>query len=100
MTLPDVVAVRPLGGYRLWLRFDDGAEGELDFATAFDFRGIFGELRDLARFAEIRVDPELGTIAWPNGADIDPIVLYNKMTGASLEVWEAGVAEDADRSAA
>lgn len=100
MTLHDVVAVRPLGGYRLWLRFDDGVEGEVDFATAFDFRGIFAELRDPARFADVRVDPELGTIAWPNGADVDPVVLYHWATGVPLPAWAAGAQSDAGRSAA
>ena len=30
----------------------------------------------------IRVDPDLGTVAWPNGADLDPVVPYDQVTGA------------------
>jgi len=39
-----------------------------------------------ARFAEVRVDPDLGTICWPNGADLAPDMLYAKITGRSLPV--------------
>ncbi len=42
---------------------------------------MFDELRnDPVRFRELQVDPELGTIIWPNGADIDPDVLYGSET--------------------
>ena len=66
-----VVAVRPLGGARLWVRFEDGAEGEVDLAAELD-GPVFGPLRDPAAFAAVRVDPELRTVAWPNGADLAP----------------------------
>ena len=84
MSLMDVVEVRPLRGYRLWLRFADGRAGEVDLATRIRFRGVFAELRERERFLEVRVDPDLGTIAWPNGADMDPDVLYAAVTGAPL----------------
>jgi hypothetical protein len=38
-------------------------------------------LKDSSYFAQVRVDPELGTIVWSNGADIDPDVLYGLLTG-------------------
>jgi hypothetical protein len=37
---------------------------------------MFEPLRDFARFAEVTVDPELGTVVWPNGADLSPEFLY------------------------
>jgi len=36
---------------------------------------LFGPLRDLRLFKQGRVDRDLGTLVWPNGADIDPNVL-------------------------
>lgn len=82
--LPDVIAVRPLTGHRLRLRFDDGFEGDVDIARLVELSGVFEPLRDLAYFARVAVVPDLGTIAWPNGADIDPLVLYHAAKGEPL----------------
>ncbi|MDQ3986894.1 MAG: DUF2442 domain-containing protein [Actinomycetota bacterium] len=69
-------SVTPLPGLRVRLAFDDGTSRELDLSGLM--RGpIFDPLkRDENLFREVRVDPELGTIVWPNGADLDPDVLY------------------------
>lgn len=83
--MPDVVEVRPKGEYRLWLRFDDGMSGAVDLKPKLTFKGLFAPLRDQAYFAQVRVDPELGTICWPNGADWDPLVLYSLVTGRPVE---------------
>ena len=80
----DVVAVRSLGGHRLFLRFDDGTEGETDLSAVLRFDGVFSPLADPAVFATVKVDPDIGTIVWPNGADVCPDVLYSLVTGAAL----------------
>lgn len=74
-----VVKVEPLGGHRLRLRFDDGVEGVLDFAEFLEFDGVFAPHRDPAFFAKVFI--EGSTIAWTNGADLDPVVLYGRVTG-------------------
>ena len=74
-----VVLVVPLGGHRLRLRFDDGVEGALDFSEFLLFDGVFAPHRDPAFFARVSIDGS--TIAWPNGADLDPVVLYARVTG-------------------
>ena len=84
--LKDIVAVETLPGHRLRLRFEDGVEGEVAMPVAFD--GIFASLRDPVAFAQARVNPELGTVAWPNGADLDPDVLYGLVTGQPARVRE------------
>ena len=83
--LKDIVEVKPLGGYRLYLRFEDGVAGELDFAGRLRFDGVFAPLRDPAVFAQVRIHPELGTVVWPGGADLDPDVLHAELsaTGAA-----------------
>lgn len=79
--LQDVVAANSEGNYRVRLRFEDGVEGVVDLGPHLSFRGVFEPLRDPAYFAQLRVDPELGTVVWPNGADLDPNVLYARVTG-------------------
>lgn len=86
----DIVAVRVLGGYRVHLRFEDGVEGELDLGQRIRFRGVFAALADEREFAKVRVDPELGTIVWPTGADLDPDVLYAAVTGKPIRTPKAG----------
>ena len=75
--LRDVLEARPVGGYRVYIRFDDGVSGEVDLAAVIDFEGVFAPLRALDKFAELHVAPDLGTICWPNGADIAPETLYD-----------------------
>ena len=67
----NVCDVEVRGGYRLWLRFSDGAAGEIDLVQQLT-GPIFQPLRDPSIFAAVRVDPEIRTIAWPNGADFAP----------------------------
>jgi len=78
--LGDVVAVKASGGSRLWLRFDDGVEGEVDVSRLIAFDGVFEPLRDPRVFSAVSVSQDLGTIVWPNGADLDPMVLYEHVS--------------------
>lgn len=82
--LKDIVAATAVADYRLNLRFEDGVEGTVDLKPHLSFRGIFEPLRDPSYFALVRVDPELGTVVWPNGADLDPDVLYSRVTGVPI----------------
>ena len=59
------------GGHRLRLAFSDGAEGEVELRAFLD-GPVFVPLRDPAVFAMVTLDPELHTVAWPNGADFAP----------------------------
>ena len=88
--LSDIVKVEPRGGCRLWLQFQDGVEGEVDLGPELTFQGVFAPLRDPTYFARVRVNPELGTICWPNDADWDPLVLYSLVTGRPIETFLAG----------
>ena len=74
--LLDLVEARPLEDHRVYLRFEDGLEGELDLGKRLSFRGVFAPLRDPKCFRELHVNPALGTICWPNGADLAPERLY------------------------
>jgi hypothetical protein len=78
MEILDVIDARHVREYVVWLRFEDGTEGEVDLRLSL--RGpVFEPLRDIEYFKQVRVDPELGTIVWPNGADIAPETLYERL---------------------
>ena len=66
-----------MGVYRLRLSFADGTVGDVDF-TEREWRGVFELLRDPAHFARLKVNPEAGTISWPDGLDMPPEPLYDK----------------------
>jgi len=85
--LKDIVAVKPLAGYQLWLRFEDGMEGVVDISQIIAFSGIFSPLQDIAYFAQVQIHPELGTIVWENGADLDPDVLYSLVTKQPIPTY-------------
>lgn len=84
--LKDVVSIRVLDGYRLWLTFEDGVEGVIDVEQLVRFEGVFAPLIDAAFFAKARVDPELGTVCWPNGADLDPDSLYSHLAHEPIAI--------------
>ena len=74
----EVVEARYVRDYVLWLRFRDGTSGEIDLQT--ELRGpIFEPLKNLDAFRQVHVSPAIGTIAWPNHADIAPEFLYGSV---------------------
>ena len=87
---PRVKRVRHLGDHRLELTFTDCTTGELDFRQRIVGRGgVFHQLEDVEFFKQVQVDPEAGTIVWPNGVDFCPDVLYSLATGRPIRVLES-----------
>jgi hypothetical protein len=64
--------------------FEDGIEGVVDVAQLVTFSGVFEPLGDPAFFAKVTVHPELGTVSWPNNADLDSDVLDAKVAGVPV----------------
>ena len=64
--------------YVVRLKFNDGAEGFVDLADEL-YGEMFAPLKDKAKFATLRLDPELGTIVWDNGADLAPEFLHERL---------------------
>ena len=79
--LPEVVGVEVLGEHRLRLTFADRTDGVVDLAWLLGSGPVFEPLRDVDYFALVRLDPEGGTIVWPNGADVAPETLYEAAHG-------------------
>ncbi len=64
------------GPYALRVQFDDETEQVIDFPAVLAGE-LFGPLRELALFNQVRIDPEVHTLVWPNGADFDPATLHD-----------------------
>ena len=67
-----------LHDYVIWVKFNDGIEGEVDLGL--ELKGeIFGPLKDKKNFKAFKVDPILETIVWQNGADLAPEFLHDNV---------------------
>ena len=84
--LNDIVDAHVVRDHTLHLRFADGTEGDVDISRLLEFTGVFAALRDPREFAKVAVHPELKTVIWPNGADLDPDVLYAVVTGRPVDL--------------
>jgi hypothetical protein len=76
-----IEVVEPLDRYVLRLGFSDGSTREVDLEPEL-WGPVFEPLRDPDFFRQVAVDNELGTIVWPNGADMDPDVLHGDVRAA------------------
>jgi hypothetical protein len=74
--LYDVTAAEAREGFRVWVRFENGIEGEVDLSDLAG-QGVFKRwTENPAEFREVSVDPESGTLVWPGGLDVAPDRLY------------------------
>ena len=73
----NVIDAAHLHDYVLWLKFEDGTEGEIDLASEL-WGPVFEPLKDVQYFGTVAI-AESGTIAWPNGADLAPEFLHERV---------------------
>ena len=74
----DITETRYVGDYTVWVRFEDGTEGEIDLSE--ELHGpVLEPFLDQSYFARLPVNSETGTVEWPNGADFAPEFLYDKV---------------------
>ncbi len=71
-----VVSCEVLGERNLRVKFDDGVARVIDLTPVLAGE-LFGPLRDPELFKQVRVDPGVHTLVWPNGADFDPATLHD-----------------------
>jgi hypothetical protein len=82
---PRITRVRHVKDYELELGFSDGTVAQLDFRGRIVGRdGVFLPLENVDFFSQVTVDSEAGTVAWPNGVDFCPDVLYADATGRAI----------------
>ena len=78
-----LVAVEARPGYRLWVRFADGIEGEADLSDIAG-RGVFRRwTQNPEEFAQVAVDPSSGAPTWPGGLDVAPDRLHAELAAAA-----------------
>lgn len=73
------VFVEALAGYRLFIRFNNGAAGEILLAEEL-WGEVFEPLLDENLFLTARQDDEIGTVVWANGADLAPEFLFDLLS--------------------
>jgi hypothetical protein len=73
----DVTEIIYKGDYIFYVFFDDGTSGDIDFTEYLSKGPVFEPLKNQALFKLAII--EGGTIAWPNGADVAPETLYEKL---------------------
>jgi hypothetical protein len=80
--LPHIIDSRYIIDHTVWLRFSDGAEGEVDLSN--ELHGpVFEPLRNIEMFRQFVLHPELRTLVWPNGADFAPEFLRSSLRVAA-----------------
>lgn len=83
------VDVEARDGYRIWLRFSDGVEGDIDLSDLAG-RGVFAPWRDRKFFESVRID-EARAIAWSDAVDLCADALYLRLTGMEPEQYLPGL---------
>lgn len=71
-----VVAFEKVAPFTLRVRFDDNTSQVIDFQPVLKGE-LYGPLHDASLFDQVRIDPEVHTLVWPNGADFDPSILHD-----------------------
>ncbi len=80
--------VKARAGRRIWLRYSDGAAGEVDLSH-LEGRGVFAAWNDADRFRAVRITAH-GAIAWGGDLELCPDALYMALTGRSIEEIMSG----------
>lgn len=78
-----LLEAKALTPYRVWLRYDDGASGEVDLVDLAG-RGVFAAWNDATVFAALSLGPH-GSLEWPGGLDLCPDAMYLRLTGKPVE---------------
>jgi hypothetical protein len=85
MFLIDVTDVIPIENRTLQLTFADGLQAVIKMNEIIQsYTGVFTKLQEDDYFRQVRVSSDLGTIVWPNGADVCPDVLYSFASGRPI----------------
>jgi hypothetical protein len=96
MSTPRILEARPLDGYKIWLKFDDGISGEVDLSHLAG-KGVFALWNNYENFKKVSVE-ESRRLTWSDEIDIDADSLYLKLTGKTPEELFPTLKEDFARA--
>ena len=71
-----VTGFEKVGSFTLRVSFDDGTQKVIDFKPVLA-GNMYASMRDERVFNQVKLDPEIHTLVWPNGADFDPATLHD-----------------------
>jgi hypothetical protein len=71
-----VVSFEKVAPFTLRVQFEDATSQIIDFRPVLQGE-LYGPLQEPTLFDQVRIDPEVHTLVWPNGADFDPANLHN-----------------------
>ncbi|MCW5906697.1 MAG: DUF2442 domain-containing protein [Chitinophagales bacterium] len=83
---PKVSEVKPLPGYKIWVKYADGKSGEVDLSD-MKGKGVFKFWDDADNFYKVHIDEITGAIAWSNQLDICPDSVYLQLIGKNFEEY-------------
>ena len=81
------IQVKTINQYSIWLKFDDGTEGEVDLSHLID-KPVFQNWKDSDFFDRVYIDPETGAIAWDENIELCLDNMYLKIKGITFEQWK------------
>jgi hypothetical protein len=83
---PKLLEVKALPGYRIWVRYDDGREGNVDLSSLRG-KGVFKLWEEAGNFEKVYVDAVTGAITWNEQLDICPDSVYLDLVGKTFEEY-------------
>jgi hypothetical protein len=82
------VKIKPLKNYKIWIKFADNTEGEVDLSD-LSGKGVFKEWESYENFNKVYIDEETGSIAWTKEIELDANNLYLKIIGKTFDQWKS-----------
>jgi len=96
MSIPKILEARPLDGYRIWLKFNDGTAGEIDLSHLAG-KGVFELWNDYENFKNVSLENGRW-LSWSDEIDLDADALYLKLTGKKPEELFPALKEEHTRA--
>jgi len=81
---PKILEIKPKEKYKLWLRYSDNTQGEVDVSHLVN-KGVFKYWSDYKNFIKVKIDKETGSLYWTETVELCPDSMYLKLLGKSFE---------------